>query len=237
MRRINLLQLLKDNADRPRCWRVNQEAGKAATVYVYDVIGGIWGGVQAEEFVQELQAIDAEQIDLRINSPGGDVFDARAIATALREHPANVTAYVDGLAASAATTIAMAADRVEIAQGGFFMIHNAWAFMYGNKNEMRDMADLLEKVDGAIAADYATKTGNTADQIAEWMNEESWFTADEAVENGFADAVMGSKGDAANWNLAAYRNAPEIPKDEENAGERIKADLERRLRLIESCSA
>lgn len=233
-RRINLLQLLKDNADRPRSWSIKQQ-GQDATVYVYDVIGGLWGGVDAQQFAKDLAAIDAQNISLRINSPGGDVFDARAMATALSQHPAKVTAYIDGWAASAATTIAMAADRIEIAQGGFFMIHNAWAFAVGNKTDLLDLAAVLEKIDQGIAADYVAKTGAELSQVVDWMNAETWFTAEEAVANGFADAVMEATAKASAWNLSAYENAPKIePKNDEA---KLRESLERRLALLERCAA
>lgn len=233
MHKMNLLQLLKDNAEKPRSWSV-KAAGDEATVYVYDVIGGLFGGVDAEQMTRDLSEIEAKTINLRINSPGGDVFEARAIATALKEHPAEVVAHVDGLAASAATTIAMAADRVEISDGGFFMIHNAWTLAIGNKSDMLDSAALLEKVDQAIASDYMNKTGADAEQVKQWMDDETWFTAQEAVEHGFADSVKEDKAKAKNWNLAAYSNAPEI-KDESSGPDR--AELERRLTLLESCAA
>lgn len=244
MHRINLLKLIQDNADKPKSFSIRQEDDEA-TVYVYDVIGGLWGGVDAEQFARDLAEIKAKTINLRINSPGGDVFDARAIATALRSHPATVNAYIDGWAASAATTIAMAADRVEIAEGGFFMIHNAWALAIGNRHELLDLASLLEKIDNAIAADYAKRTGADLEQIAQWMDDETWFEASEAVEHGFADAVMQESSDknnsAGKWNLSAYRNAPKPkpapdPTDNDDSLH-FRQELDRRLTLLEKCSA
>lgn len=233
--KMNLLKLIKDNAERPRSWSIKQE-GDDATVYVYDVIGGLWGGVDAEQFVRDVDKLQAKTINVRINSPGGDVFDARAMATALRNHPATVNAFVDGWAASAATTLAMAADRVEIASGGFFMIHNAWTFMLGNRHELLEMAAVLEKIDQAIAADYIKRTGADAKQVAEWMDAETWFSADEALEHGFVDAVMdGGADNRSSWNLSAYRNAPKIEQPDQTA--QLRAELGRRLTMLERCSA
>jgi ATP-dependent Clp protease protease subunit len=233
---MNLMQLLKDNADKPRSWAIRQD-GDEATVYVYDVIGGLFGGVDAEAMVRDLSGIQASTIRVRINSPGGDVFDGRAIATALRQHPAEVIAQVDGLAASAATTIAAAANRVEMAPGSFYMIHNAWTLAIGNKADMLEVAALLEKIDAQIGADYAARTGASAEQVAQWMDEETWFTAEEAVENGFADAVgERSSANAAAWNLSAYANAPKVEAPQEPAAP-DRAVLERRLALLERISA
>lgn len=228
---MNLLKLIKDNAERPRSWSIKQE-GDDATVYVYDVIGGLWGGVDAETFVRDVNKIEAKTINVRINSPGGDVFDARAMATALRNHSANVNAFIDGWAASAATTLAMAADRIEIASGGFFMIHNAWTFMLGNRHELLEMAAVLEKIDQAIAADYIKRTGAESKQVAEWMDAETWFSADEALEHGFVDAVMESGTDnRPSWNLSAYRNAPKIEQPLQET--KLRADAVARFKTFE----
>lgn len=232
--KMNLLKLIRDNADRPRSWSIKQE-GEDATIYVYDVIGGILGGIDAEQFAREVAGIDAKTINVRINSPGGDVFDARAMATALRNHGAKVNAYIDGWAASAATTVAMAANHVEIASGGFFMIHNAWTLMLGNRHDLLDMAAVLEKVDQAIAADYIKRTGADAKQVTEWMDAETWFNADEALEHGFVDAVMGKAENRWSWNLSAYRNAPKIEAQDQT--EQLREALSRRLALLERCSA
>ena len=136
------MQLFLDNVTAPRSARIEQ-AGREATVYIYDVIGGDWGGVGARDFVPQLVALDVDTIHLRINSPGGDVFEGRTIATALAQHPAKVIAHIDGQAASAATYVALAADEVEIAEGGFFMIHNAWTIAIGARVTVSMLADTI----------------------------------------------------------------------------------------------
>lgn len=238
-----LLQLARDNASASKPIRA-ETGGSEATIYLHGVIGGYWGDIDATEFAKALAGITAETIHLRINSPGGDVFDARAMMTAIRQHPAKVVGHVDGLAASAATDICMACDEVEITKGAFFMIHNAWTLALGNKSDLRETADLLEKVDDAIVDDYTNRTGKTAEQVTAWMDAETWFTADEAVDNGFADRVIEASGKASNaWNLAAYANAPKAlaakPKPEAD-DQRVtahRAHLERRLSLLEDVPA
>jgi len=236
----NFVQLLMDNAAKPRSWSIKQ-AADTATLWIYDVIGGLFGGVDAQQVARELAALDVSTINVRINSPGGDVFDARAIATALRQHSARVVAQVDGWAASAASTIAMAADEILIADGGFLMIHNAWTIALGNKNDMLDTAALLDNIDGAIAKDYIARTGASAEQVQAWMDAETWFAAQDAVDAGLADSVIaqpaGSQSAAGNWNLAAYRNAPHVP-DQDPAPESRRPLphrelLEKRLALFE----
>src|SRR5207253_6923560 len=150
-------------------------------------------------------------------SPGGDVFAAQSIAAALERHKAKVVAHIDGLAASAATAIAVACDEVYMAAGSMFMIHNAWTFAVGDKNDFMDTAALLEKVDSTLADRYAKRTGKKAPEMAALMDAETWFTADEAVAAGFANALEleeestpGAKARAM-WNLAAFEHAPAAP--------------------------
>lgn len=162
-----------------------------ATVYLYDAIDPYWG-IDAGEFVKSLSEITAKTIHLRINSPGGATADAEAIQVALQQHPAKVISHIDGIAASAATYIALSADEVEIADGGLFMIHNAWGVAIGNKSEMIYFADLLGKIDANILRDYQAKTGASAEQIKTWMDNETWFTAQEALTNGFVDRIYGN---------------------------------------------
>lgn len=174
-----------------------------------------------------MKAATGKTVHLRINSPGGDVFEARAMVAAIKDARRNgqtVIAHVDGLAASAASYIMLAADRVEIEAGAFVMIHNAWGFSIGNAEEHRATAAILEKVDGSLVADYVAKTGQSEEQIREWMAAETWFTSAEAVEHGFADAVHGEETEeegaeeepkeeeeidaSARWNLGVFKNAP-----------------------------
>lgn len=195
---------------------VKAEVAGEVTVYLYDVIVGTdeeaewWGGVSAQTFVKEIRAIDASVIHLRINSPGGDVFAARAMEQALREHKAKIITHVDGYAASAASYLALAGDEVEIAAGGFFMIHKAWTYAYGNADDMAASSSLLEKIDDSLVASYAKETGQEPDQLREWMRAETWINSDEAVALGFADRVaVGAVKDSTNWDLSAYEHAPE----------------------------
>ena len=210
-----LLQLLGDNARAEATPSIRVEAaGDVAHVYVYDVIDSYWGA-SAKALVDALAAAGDKPVSLHINSPGGDVFEARTMVSAVRSHQQRgfgVTSYIDGLAASAATYLALAGDTVHIAEGGMFMVHNSWTLAWGNKTELRSTADLLEKIDGTIAADYQRKTGADAGQVTAWMDAETWFTADEAKDAGFVDSVIKapatSASKAARWNLSAYANAP-----------------------------
>ena len=158
----------------------------------------------ATSLIKALAEAGDHVIHLHINSPGGDVFEARAMAAAMVAHSKPVIAHIDGVAASAATYLALAASEVRMSDGGLFMVHNSWTMAMGDRTELRSTADLLEKIDGTIAADYRRKTGASAEQVANWMNAETWFTAQEALDNGFVDR-MKKTGKAKNtWNLAAF---------------------------------
>lgn len=199
--------LLRNSAPRPI--RIEQKDDEA-TVYLYDAIGS-WYGLAAEQVVKELAGIKAGTIHLRINSPGGDVFEARAIATAIRSHSAKVIAHIDGIAASAASWIALAAAEVEISQGAFLMIHNSYCLTIGDKADHIEQSKLLEKIDESILGDYEAKCGKPKDEIRGWMDAETWFTADEALTAGLVDRVGAGKAASgqADWNVKdLFENAP-----------------------------
>lgn len=207
-----LHKLLLMNRGKGSPLSVKAEADET-TLYLYDAIvtdeiTAEWlGGVAADTFVKTVAGIKSGTIKLRINSPGGDVFAGRAMAQALKETDAKVIAYVDGFAASAASYVALAADEVRIADGGMFMIHQAWSIAFGNSEDMLSMADLLEKIDDSLVATYEKETGQSAEQLREWMKAETWFTAQESIDYGFADGMAEAKVTNMNsWDLSAYQN-------------------------------
>lgn len=203
-----LLQLAIDNKAAPKAFAVRAE-GNATRIDLYDVIDDYYG-VSAADFTAALNSIEGGDISLHINCPGGDVFAARAMVAAIAAHPCKVTAYVDGLAASAASYVAMACDKVVMQDGALLMIHNAWTLSMGNAADMRATADLLDKIDGTIVADYQRKTSMDPEIIKQMMAAETWLTAQESIDFGFADEIAtNDKGRAKNaWNLSAYANAP-----------------------------
>src|SRR5690242_9572182 len=144
-------------------FRIAAAAAGEADVLLYDEIG-FWG-VQAKPFIQELQALDVETIHLRINSPGGSVFEGIAIANALQQLEAKVITHVDALAASIASIIAVAGDEVHMAENAFLMIHNAWTLSIGDAAQLRKDAALLDKIGGSLVDAYVKKTGASIDQV------------------------------------------------------------------------
>lgn len=212
-----LLQLLRDNAtaraEGEPSIRV-ESADTEAHVYVYDVIDQFWGA-SATGLIEAMSGQGERTMHLHINSPGGDVFEARAMAAAVVAYPGAVSCHIDGLAASAATYVAMAGNDLSITEGGLLMVHESWTLAYGNKRELRSTSDLLDKIDSLIAADYARQTGAPLDQVVAWMEAETWFTPEEAKAAGFVDAITTNtkraaqnRADAKRWNLSAYANAP-----------------------------
>ncbi|MEV8032274.1 head maturation protease, ClpP-related [Streptomyces sp. NPDC086182] len=163
-------------------------AADEAELFLYDEIGG-WGTL-AEDFIAELKAVTAPSLRVRVSSPGGSVFEGIALANALRAHPADVTVQVDGIAASIASVIAMAGDRVVVQPQAMIMIHDAAGVCMGNAQDMQDMAALLDKISGNIADAYSEKAGGTRDEWRTQMRAESWFTAEEAVAAGLADELL-----------------------------------------------
>lgn len=228
-----LVQLIRNNAQRAPAKIVAED--EPETLLLYDVIDAYWG-VSASDFNKTLTGMAGKKVTLRVNSPGGDVFEGRAMATAIAQH-GNVHAVIEGVAASAATYVTAACASVTIAQGAMYMIHNAWTMAYGNKAELRQSADLLDKIDETILDDYERKTGQDRTQLATWMNEETWFDADEAVEHGFADSVMtAGTGQAKKnaWDLSAYKNAPKpAPPDTSAEEAALRQRNLNRLRLHE----
>jgi ATP-dependent Clp protease protease subunit len=208
-----------------------------------------WGGVAPESFVKAVYAVDpSHTINLRVNSPGGSVFAARAMEQALRAHKGKVVVHIDGLAASAATFVSMAGDEVVMAKGAMFMIHKAWTGMWGNAEDLRKEADLLDKIDGTLAETYADKTGKDIAAITEWMAAETWFTAQEALDAGFATSIAEAEAKALAWDLSAYQNAPKAerqtqpepataPEPEPTASDDHRDRQQQRLRLLSLLTA
>lgn len=176
-------------------------------ILVYDVIDPFWGASSAA-FAEALGKVKGSSVTVRINSPGGDVFEGRAMANQLRSFRGTTRVVVDGLAASAASTVAIAAQRVEMATGSFMMVHRSWAFTVGNAGDLAQMSALLAKIDQSIAADYAARADISAEEALAWMDAETWFNAAEAVDAGLADAALDVKAQHRAFNLSAFRNAP-----------------------------
>jgi ATP-dependent protease ClpP protease subunit len=193
---------------RGRKFSVRAEAG-IAEVFLYDAIDS-WGGISAKQFADEIKALgEVMRIDLRINSPGGDIGQGMAIYSILNRQDALVVAHVDGIAASMASIIAMAADEIVMSKGAYMMIHNPAGLSMGDADDMRHYADLLDKMKGQLVNIYAERSKQSCEDIAALMDEETWFTADEAIAGGFADRCADDLAIAASLDASIYKNLPE----------------------------
>ncbi len=195
--------------------------GDNATMYLYDVIGAdFFGGISAKMFADELgRAKAAKQIDVRINSPGGSVFDGNTMFNLLKQSKAKINVYVDGVAASIASVIAMAGDEIEIAPNAMMMIHEPSGAEFGTAEDHRKMADLLDKVRGTLLDTYVSRTGADAQAISDMIAAETWLTSQESLDMGFADRIGQEQAVAAwiNPKLFNYRHVPEsLTKQPEN---------------------
>lgn len=166
-----------------------------STINIYDVVGEDWWtgqGMTAKVVSAVLRKNKGKEITVNINSPGGDFFEGLAIYNLLKEHDAPITVRVVGMAASAASVIAMAGSTIKIAEAGFFMIHNAWHVCVGNKHDMQERADTLAQFDQSMVGIYAKKTGMDRDEITDMMDAETWISGADAVEQGFATQFLDS---------------------------------------------
>ena len=222
--------------------------GKQAEILLYDVING-FGGITAKEVVQDLQKLgDVPNITVRINSPGGSVFEGTAIYNALKSHPAKIDVFIDGMALSMASVIAMAGDKITIAENAMIMIHEPSISVSGTAKRLRKTADTLDKTKQSILTSYVKRTGKSEDEVAVLMALETWMTADEALEHGFVDEISESKGPVAEFDLShfGFKRVPDglVPKKAEpekvvtkTVDEAVADERKRFKGIIESCIA
>lgn len=208
-----MIQLPNNLAQLRAAWRVVEQVRNESTpcftvtnadtpkLFVFGMIGGYDN--DASEFVQAVHAIDAKAIDLHLNSPGGFVYDGVAMYEALKAHPATVNVHVDGLAASAASFLAMAGDSVSIAKAGRMMIHDAQGIGIGGPSDMREYADLLDAVSNDISGMYAARAGGKPASWRAAMSATTWYSAQQAVDAHLADQVAGAESKSSGTNLAA----------------------------------
>jgi ATP-dependent Clp endopeptidase proteolytic subunit ClpP len=222
-------------------YKIQTKADDVAEISIFGDIGAsFWGdGVTPEAFKKDFDAIkDAKEIHLLINSPGGNVFDGIAIYNIIASARQKVQTEILGIAASAASIIALAGSRLTMHEGSFFMIHNAWGLAMGPADEMRKMADTLDKISGELINIYANHSDLDEKEIISYMNNETWFTAEEAYEAGFADEVDEQVPAAASISvdpkIYGYKHVPDEIKanaadSEKNPPDNIR-DLEALLR-------
>lgn len=195
---------------------INAKGPKKAEVLIYDDIGAGWmGGVSAKQFAEDLKALGKlDEINVKINSNGGNVFEGVAIYNTLIKNSAKVIIDVDGIAASIASIVAMAGDEIRMAENAFLMIHEPWIVTAGSADELRDTAETMDKVRDTLLDTYAKRATASKEDISAWMKDETWFTAAEALEAGFVDSVENELKVAAHaafggHDLTKYKNVPQ----------------------------
>ncbi|MGV1870896.1 head maturation protease, ClpP-related [Agrobacterium rosae] len=164
-------------------------------ITMFETIGeDYWsgGGVTAKKVAAQLRAIGPRPVEVQINSPGGDMFEGIAVYNVLREHSQPITVKIMGMAASAASIIAMAGDTIEIGAASFVMIHNCWVVAVGNRHDMRETSEWLEPFDQAMVDLYAARSGKDPKDIAKWMDSETYMSGSQAISRGFADSLLAS---------------------------------------------
>lgn len=197
-------------------YKITATANRKAVIQVYGYIGDSWDSesVTAKNFFKEVSDLAVDAIELRINSPGGSVFDGYAIYNLLKEHKASVHVKIDGLAASIASVIAMAGDTIEMPENAMMMIHDPSGIVIGTASDMRKMAEALDKIKAGIMASYRSKTGMNDEKLGRLMSDETWFTAKEAVLLGFSDKMTGEEkvenafNEKAAGAFARFKNVP-----------------------------
>ena len=185
-------------------YNINSKASKVVDVYIFDEIG--MGGVNAQGFIEEIKSFKDSPMNLHINCVGGDVFDGMAIYNIIKKRTSKTTVYIEGIAASMGSVIALAADSVVMAENSLFMIHNAWGGAMGEAKEMKKTANLLDKISGEIADIYVKKTKLPYDKVKEMMDEETWLNAEEALELGFIDSISDAIKVAAKYDVSKFKN-------------------------------
>jgi ATP-dependent Clp protease protease subunit len=230
-------------------WNMKNKDKDNGELMLYgEISSSTWYGdeVTPKQFKSDLDALgDVKNLNIYINSGGGDVFAGQAIYSMLKRHSAKKTVYVDGLAASIAALISQAGDKVIMPKNAMMMVHNAWTFAVGNAALFRKMADDMDKIDESIRGVYVAKTHLDDKEVAELLDAETWMTADEAVRRGFADEVEEEKKLAASidggffmlngqtFDMAKFKNPPPIQeyKPEDSRGESGPVPIEQTERF------
>lgn len=208
MKDHRLFNLVKGKAR----FEVKAQDTSRSQIYLYDEIGTF--GVTASDFVSEFVNLKGD-VDLHVNSPGGNVFEGLAILNTIRAYNGKVVGYVDGIAASAASFILMGCDEVVMAKNSEIMIHDAWGLCIGNAGDMIDMATRLDKVSDNIADVFASKAGGSVEDWRQRMKDEGWYSPDEAVDLGLADSVAGTTEVENVYDLSRFKNQTSVAQEQE----------------------
>lgn len=217
-------------------FEIRNKSETKAEIVLYGAIGASWfeDSITAKQFSDELKTLSPtiNQLDVRINSPGGDVFDGIAIFNRLKQHPAKKTIYIDGLAASIASIIALSGDEIVMGEGALYMVHLPWTFAMGNRNELDNTINRLLDIEEQMVSIYAKKTKMGRAEIKAMLEKETWLDAEQAIEMGFVDKKMeetipiaASALDKATW----INKRPTIKNSEANVAKKEISNLRKEI--------
>ena len=213
--------------DRPDWYKIEALSDDESEIMIYDAIG--WPFNDASELIRSLAEIKTKTITVRINSPGGDVFDAIAIFNAMQSHKSKIVTRIESLAASAASLITLAGKEVQSYPNAMFMIHNSWAYMAGNQYDLREGADILGKIDENMTDIYVANSDVGKKEIRDMMKAETWLSAKEAKGKGFVDTIIDGKAAKAAFDLSIFANCPDCFRADKDH-ELTERDAEKALR-------
>ena len=185
-------------------YNIKNKSSEVADVYLFNDIGTF--GVTAQNFIDEIKEYEDTELNIHINSLGGEVFEGMAIYSIIQRRKAKTTVYIEGIAASIASVIALAADEVIMSENSLLMIHNAWGGTQGEAKDMRKQAEILDKITNEIAEVYVKKSGIPYNEVIRMMDEETWLTAEEAVALGLVDSISEPIKVAAKYDVSKYKN-------------------------------
>jgi len=215
--------------DKADWYEIEALSDDEAEILIYDVIG--WPFNDAAELVRALAEMKHKTITVRINSPGGDVFDSVAIFNALQSHNSKIVTRIESLAASSASFIALAGKEVQAYKNAVMMIHDPWVLAIGNQYDLREIADVLEKISGNMVDIYTSESNVGKKEVKEMLKAETWMTAKEAKEKGFIDTIVDGKAVKAQFDLSIFANAPDdILSVQDSGRELTRKETERALR-------
>ncbi len=212
--------------EKPDWYKIEALSEDEAEIMIYDVIG--WPFNDAAELVRALGGMNQKTITIRINSPGGDVFDSMSIFNALQSHKSKIITRIEALAASSASFIALAGKEVQSYKNAMMMIHDPWVLAVGNQYDLREIADVLDKISGNMVDIYSGKSDVGKKEIKEMMKAETWLNAKEMKEKGFVDTILDGKGAKAQFDLSVFFHCPEDLWEEDK--ELTERDAEKILR-------
>ena len=216
--------------DGKKPYDIQSLSGDTSEIWVMDVLGWPWNDINA--LVRETSGIQAKEILVRLNSPGGDPIDTFAFYQTLKNHSAKVTVRIEALAASAASFLALAGDEVQAYPSSLMMIHNSWVVVAGNRYELQGTADILEKIDANMQDIYTAKTKIGKRDMADMMKAETWLSAKEMKEKGFIDTILDGKATKAAFDLSMFANLPDEFKAGGGKHEPTEREIEKALRDV-----